>query len=159
MKAVDLLEKWETIPEALRWILCWPAILLPTWVANYVPAFLMFHWDHYAISPDGTPNSLSGLFQMVLGLAASYFTFFYLLLLFVPRAQDIVAAFWTLLFVLLGALLGVSGFLQFQGDQIGVFKLIGVLVLSVIYIGAAVWGAALVRKAVRGGTRFLTDVL
>jgi hypothetical protein len=153
----NIVEKWERLPEAARWILCWPLIFILPFLAEIL--FKIGQWmasmyvgPYWSTTDRGTPNNVTTLVDMMTGGLVFNFSLYAAILVLAPRGQDIIAAFFAFF---LSGLAALSLFLDFNVGILTKLQLAG----AVIYVGAFIVGtilcAAQVRHNVKTGSRDL----
>jgi hypothetical protein len=107
-------EKWDALPEWLRWILCWPIILLGMIVTGVIVYVLSNVILARMWIPDIAAEILRPALLTILGCWVTPFLFS----TFIPRRPDIVAAVPTFLVIILGLMSVVRWYFEITDNMV-----------------------------------------
>jgi hypothetical protein len=90
------MEKWLKLPEWIRWILCWPIILVASFVAQIVGQFMA----NLAVDRIWLPDDFAEMASPVIASLISLPILMYSIQYLVPRKQHYVVAVLCVLYLL-----------------------------------------------------------
>jgi hypothetical protein len=108
------MKKWDGLPEWLRWILCWPIILLGMITVGLLAYFLSNMFLDRIWMPDILAAILLPAASTIVGC---WFTPI-LFSTFIPRRPDIVALFPTILVIILGLMASVRWYFEIMENLV-----------------------------------------
>ena len=108
------MKKWYALPEWLRWILCWPIIILGMIVVGLIALALANTLLDRIWIPDIAATILLPAISTIMGCSVTP----YLFSTFIPRRPDIVAAVPTIFVIILGLMSVVRWYFEITDDMV-----------------------------------------
>lgn len=158
-----ILEKWKLLPEWSRWILCWPVLIIISIVAGFLIQMVLlsgtWRYGFDEISESFyAPYSLFDFFQKGLTIGAFWSVFFISVYYLIPRAQDIVSAFFCFILLVLNGLGIVGHFIAFNNSDVTFLQFLGGSILMLAGLGVSGFWTYKIRESIRKNIDLLKNV-
>lgn len=107
------MERWEKLPEWLRWILCWPIIIIVSIVVQFFGLIL----GRFAVDRIWLPDNFAEMAAPVIGSMFALPVFFFAIQYLVPRKPHYVVFVWCVLSLVASASAAFMVYVDFTNDN------------------------------------------